>query len=127
MSAGSLASAVHRFHGKTQGQPERPKFYALRVVSDKQVLNAKDSLGAPDGRFAEILPSGQLVLLMEKNFVDIGLLVCKGEEDYGLEGRVHMQDTKVEQQDYAWVIINRDPSDRFDFITVNPNGLGGSG
>jgi hypothetical protein len=31
-------------------------------------------------------------------------------EDYGLEGRVHVQNTQVEPQDYAWMIIHRDPS-----------------
>lgn len=122
LSVGLLASDPGVFLGKThdQEEQERPKFYALRVVSEKNVQNAKDSLGAPDGRYAEILPGGQLVLLMEKNFVDIGTLVCKGEEDYVLEGRAHMQDTHVEQQDYAWMIINRDLSDRFDFITGRP-------
>jgi hypothetical protein len=123
LSASLLPSTPDGFPGKTpwQGQPERPKFYALRVVSEQSVLNAKDSLGAPDGRYAEILPRGQLVVLMENNFIDIGTLVCKGEEDYGLEGRAHVQDTQVEQQDYAWMIINRGPSNPFDFITADPD------
>jgi hypothetical protein len=117
-----LASAPNGFFGKTQdqGQKKRPKFYALRVVSEKNVQNVKDSVGAPDGRFAEILPGGQLVLLMEKRFYDTGTLVCKGDEHYGLEGLVHMQDTGVEQQDYAWMIINRGPSNRFDFVLSGP-------
>jgi len=115
-----LASTPHGFSGKMPGQPERPKFYALRVVSEKNVQNAKDSLGAPDGRYAEIAPGGQLVLQMEKRFYDTGTLVCKGDEHYGLEGLVHMQDTGVEQQDYAWMIINRGPSNRFDFVLSGP-------
>jgi hypothetical protein len=122
LSTGLLASAPNVFSGKTWGQPERSKFFALRVVSEKNVVNAKDSLGAPDGRSAEILPGGQLVLFMERNFIDIGTLVCKGEEDYGLEGRVHVQNTQVEHQDYAWMIIHRDPSNGFDFITVDAGG-----
>ena len=99
-----------------QGKEERSKFYALRVVSEKNVQNAKDSLGAPDGRYAEILPGGQLVLLMEKNFIDSGTVVCKGEADYGLEGWVQMQDTQDEQQNYVWMIIQREPSNRFIFV-----------
>jgi hypothetical protein len=91
-----------------QEKDERPKFYALRVVSEKNILNAKDSLGAPDGRYAEILPGGQLVLLMEKNFILSGTIVCKGEKDYALEGWFHMQDTQDERPDYAWMIISRD-------------------
>jgi hypothetical protein len=96
-----LTSTPHGFSGKMPGQPERPKFYALRIVSEKNVQNAKDSLGAPDGRYAEILPGGQLVLLMEKELylfpgiggnpeggpalADSGSVVGKGEADIGLE------------------------------------------
>jgi hypothetical protein len=123
LSISSLVIAPDGFSGKTQDQVqrERPKFYASRIVSENNVLNAKDSLGAPDGRYAEIQPRGQLVVLMEKSFFDVGTLVCKGEENYGLEGRVHVQDTQVEHQDYAWMIINRGPSNHFDFITVDAN------
>jgi hypothetical protein len=105
LSAGLLARAPSGFTGKAprQDQPQWPKFYALRVVSEKDVLNAKDCLGAPDGRCAEILPGGQLVVLMEKTFIDIGTLVFKGEMDYGLEGWLHVQDTQDERQDYAWI------------------------
>lgn len=122
LSVGLLASLPDGFPGKIQDQKEqeRPKFYALRIVSEKNVQNAKDFLGAPDGRFAEIAPGGRLVLLMEKRFYDTGTLVCKGDEQYGLEGLVHMQDTGVEQQDYAWMIINRDPSNRFNFVLSGP-------
>jgi hypothetical protein len=105
LSAGLLARAPDGFPGKTEraGQPERPRFYAIRIVSEKDVLNAKDCLGAPDGRYAEILPGGQLVVLMEKTFIDIGTLVFKGETDYGLEGLFHVQNTQDERQDYAWI------------------------
>jgi hypothetical protein len=68
LSASLLAHGPSVFPGKAPGQdqPERPKFYALRVVFEKNIQNAKDSLGPPDDRYAEILPGGQLVLLMEK-------------------------------------------------------------
>jgi len=128
LSASILAHTPSSFPGKVlgQNQPERPKFYALRIVFEKEVQNAKDSLGAPDGRYAEILPGRQLVLLMEKNFIDSGTVVCKGEEDYGLEAWVQMQDTQDEQQNYAWMIIQREPSNRFIFLVGDPNsGMGG--
>jgi len=74
----------------------------------------------------EILPGGQFVVLMEKNFIDSGKVVCKGEEDYGLEAWVQMQDTQDEQQNYAWMIIQREPSNRFVFLGCDPNsGMGG--
>jgi hypothetical protein len=86
--------------GQDQNQAERPKFYAVQVVSEKGVLNAKDALGAPDGRYAEILPGGQLVLLMEKKLYVFlvgsqdsgggldysGTVVAKGETAAVLEG-----------------------------------------
>jgi len=116
LSAGLLARALIGFPGKTpgQGQPERPKFYALRVVFEKNVQNPKDSLGAPDGRYAEILSGGQLVVLMENEFysfqiLDSGSVVCKGEANYGLEGWFQIQDTPDKQQNYAWMIIHGDP------------------
>src|SRR4030042_3402858 len=120
LSASLLTHTPTGFAGKAleQDQPERPKFYALSVVCDKKVQHTKDSLGAPDGCFAEILPGGQLVVLMEKPFIDSGKVVCKGEADYGLEGFFHIQDTENERQDYAWIIINRDPlmANRFLFF-----------
>jgi len=61
-----LVSTPDAFSIQRQGQPEPVRFYAVRVVSEKGVLNSKDALGAPDGHYAEILPGGQLVLLMEK-------------------------------------------------------------
>jgi len=116
LSAGILAHAPSGFPGKAPGQdqPERPKFYALRVVFEKNVRNARDSLGAPDGRYAEILPGGQLVVLMENKFyyfqiLHSGSVVYKGEADYGLEGWFKVQDTLDKQQNYAWMIIHGDP------------------
>src|SRR4030042_3176937 len=102
LSAGRLAHTPSGFPGKAleQDQPERPKSYALQVVCEKQVQNGKDSLHPPDGQFAEILPSGQLIMLMENILfpspiigngetaggLDTGSLVGKGETDFGLEG-----------------------------------------
>jgi len=120
LSAGLLARVPSGFPGKTprQGQSERPKFYALQVVFEKKVQNAKDSLSAPDGRYAEILAGGQLVVLMGNKLYpfpifggeplggygqpDSGSVVGKGEADFGLEGWLPMQDTQNKQH-YAWI------------------------
>jgi hypothetical protein len=117
--AGSLlAGTPSGFPGKARGQeqPQRLKFYALGVVCEKNVQNAQDSLGEPDGRYAEILPGGQLVVLMEKNFIDSGTLVCQGDADYGLEGWFRIQDTQDERQNYTWMIIQRESCNRFLFF-----------
>jgi len=131
LSTSLLIRAPRGFPGKVleQDQPERPKFYALSVVCEKKVQHAKDSLGTPDGRYAEILPGGQLVVLMEKTFIDSGNVVCKGEVDYGLEGFFHIQDTEDERQNYAWIIINRDPlmTNRFLFFPGTDIWFGGTG
>ena len=96
-----------------------PKFYALQVVCEKEVQNAKDSLGAPDGSYAEILPGGQLVVLMENKLypfpslgppegggglADSGSVVGKGETDFVLEGWFPMQDTQG-KQNYVWIAL----------------------
>ena len=119
LSMGLLARAPGYPSGKMErpDQPERPKFYAVRVVSEKEVLNAKGSLGAPDGGYTEILPGGQLVVIMEKNFIESGTVVCKGEEGYALEGFFHMQDTQDERQNYLWMSIQRESSNRFTFFS----------
>ena len=119
LSAALLAHSPSGFPGKTpgQGQPERPKFYALRVVFEKNVRNAKDSLGTPDGHNAEILPGGQLVVLMENKLypfpsiigwpeygvvlADSGSVVGKGETDFGLKGWLPMKNTQGKQH-YVW-------------------------
>jgi len=119
LSAAFLAAAPNGFPGKTpgQGQLERSKFYALQVIFEKNVQDAKDSLGAPDGRHAEILPGGQLVVLMEKKLypfpifrgwlegggglADSGSVVGKGETDFSLEGWFLKQTTQCKQH-YVW-------------------------
>jgi len=99
-----------------QNKPDSQKFYALRVVSEREVQNTKDSLSAPDGNYAEILPGGQLVVLMEDILlpslisgwgenpvcVDSGSIVGKGGMDFGLEGRFIWQDTQGEQH-HEWI------------------------
>jgi hypothetical protein len=119
LSAALLANAPSGFPGKTlgQGQPERPKFHALRVVFEKNVRNAKDSLGAPDGHNAEILPGGQLVVLMENKLypfpsiigwpecgiilADSGSIVGRAKTDFSLEGWLPMKNTQGKQH-YVW-------------------------
>ena len=119
LSAALLAHDPSGFPGKTPGQdqPERPKFYALRVVFERNVLDAKDSLGSPDGHNAEILPSGQLVVLMENKLypfpyiiswpeysivlADSGSVVGKGGKDFGLEGWLPMKNTQGKQH-FTW-------------------------
>jgi hypothetical protein len=99
------------------GQPEWPKFYAICVVSEKDVLNAINSLGAPDGCYTEILPGGQLVVIMENKLylfpivggnlegggapADSGSVVGKGVADFSLEGWLSMKDTQ-DKQHYTW-------------------------
>jgi hypothetical protein len=120
LSSALLTPAPSGFPGKTpgQGQPERQKFYAHRVVFEKNVQNAKDSLGAPDGRNAKILPGGQLVVLMENKLypfpsisgwpeggvglADSGSVVSKGETNFGLEGWLPMKNTRGKQH-YVWI------------------------
>jgi hypothetical protein len=122
LSASILATAPSGFPGKAPGQdqPQREKFYALGVVCEKDVQNAEDSLGAPDGRSAEILPGGQLVVLMENKLyplpiiswipegggvmADSGSVVGKGGLDIGLEGWCPWQDTQGKQH-YDWMIL----------------------
>jgi hypothetical protein len=119
LSAGLVAPVPSAFPGKTPGQdqPQKPIFYALQVVCEKNVQNAKDSLGAPDGRCAEILPGGQLVMLMENKLYpllmvgwnpegggvpDSGSIVGKGEADFALEGWFPILDTQGKQH-YDWI------------------------
>jgi hypothetical protein len=116
---GLKTSAPSAFPEKAPGQeqPERPKFYALRVVSQNDVLNAEDSLGAPDNRCAEILPDGQIVIFMENKLypfptysapgrgvrlADSGSIVGKTETDFVLEGWLPQEDTQGTQHD-VWV------------------------
>lgn len=94
-----------------RGQEERPKFYASRVISEENVKNAKEALGEPDGRYAEIAPGGRMVLLMENRIYpsmtsDDGLVVCKGEANFGMEGWFLLAGTKDAPQ-FAWMPLVR--------------------
>jgi hypothetical protein len=122
LSASILAPAPSGFPGKAPGQnqPQRVEFYALGVVCEKNVQDAKDSLGAPDGRYAEILPGGQLIVLMENKLypfpiiswnpegggamADSGSVVGKGGADFSFEGWCPWQDTQGKQH-YDWMIL----------------------
>jgi hypothetical protein len=118
--AGFLASGTSSSPGRAKGrrQSEGPKFYALRVVSEKDVANAENSVGAPDGRFAEIMPGGQLVLLMEKKLSVFpvgsdsggglaysGVIVSKGDTDSLLEG--WLANHKARGAGRAWVPLGQ--------------------
>jgi hypothetical protein len=118
LAASLLAPAPSGLSGRApwQDKPQRPKFYAVQAVCERNVQNPKDSLGAPDGRYAKILPGGQLVVLIEKNFIDSGTLVCKGEADYALEGWFRIQDMQDERQNYTWIIIQRESCNHFLFF-----------
>jgi len=119
LSVGLLVRAPSELPGKwpRQGQSERPRFYALKVVSEKNVLNAKDSLSAPDGLFAKILQGGQLILFMENKLhsfpglgrpgeggspADSGSVVGRGGADFSLEGWFARQNMEG-RQDYDWI------------------------
>jgi len=118
LAFGSVASAPNGLSIQNQGQQEQRRFYAVRVVSEKNVLNAKDALGPPDGRYAEILPGGQLVLLMEKELevfpgglqdYGVGLaysgaIVAKGETPGLLEAWIPIKNAKGEEC-YDWISI----------------------
>jgi hypothetical protein len=113
--AGALVCVANGFD-KSQDQREGSKFYALQVVLERNVQNANDSLGEPDGRSAEIQPDGQLEVLMEKILsashffgggenpvcIDSGSIVGRGEEEFGLEGRFVWRDAQGDEQ-HEWV------------------------
>jgi hypothetical protein len=96
LSTGPAAGAPGR-------QAERPKFYATEVVSDRDVLDPADCLGAPDGRYAQIQPGGEITLRLEERLFDLGTIVCVGETDIGVEGWFHVGDSGDERKDYAWI------------------------
>jgi hypothetical protein len=117
LSGGIIVGARPSCYRHDQEKEERPKFYAFRVVSEKNVQNAKDSLGTPDGRYAEILPGGQLVLQMEKGFclfvlgwnqegmeMISGSVVGKGGADIGLEVWSPWQDREGAHYN-GWVAV----------------------
>jgi len=101
------------------GQPKRPKFYAIRVVSEKDVIHARNSLGAPDGRDTEILPGGKLVVILEKKLFpflitgslesgpglpDSGSIVGKGGEYIRLEGCLEREDAHI-KSGCKWIVL----------------------
>ncbi len=145
LSVGLLATTPGGFFGKAQdqGQQEKPRFYALRVVSEKNVKNAKDSLGAPDGHYAEILPGGQLVLLMEKRLYVFpvgsqdyggglaynGVIVAKGETTSVFEGWLPINE--AQGGGHAWITIGQaltiyyilpEPIMRADLVRITNTG-----
>ena len=119
LSGGIIVGARASCYRHDKEKEEKPKFYALRVVSETNVQNAKDSLGSPDGRYAEIQPGGKLLLLMEKELhpfpslggnqeggglPDSGSVVGKGGADFSLDGCLTTQDTQ-DKQHSAWVLL----------------------
>ncbi len=86
-------------------QPDRQKFFAVQILTGKNVLRTRDALGTPDERYAEIPPGEQLTVLMAQKFIDFGTIISKGEMDYSLEGLFQMQDTGDPRQDYAWMLF----------------------
>lgn len=121
LSAGLTARALGCPSVKIEspGQAERPKFYAIRVVSEKDVINARNSLGAPDGRDTEILPGGRLVVILEKKLFpflitgslesgpglpDSGSIVGKGGEHIRLEGCLEREDAQI-KSGCEWIVL----------------------
>jgi hypothetical protein len=95
--------------GGGQEQEERPQFYARDIVIEQNVKNAREVLGEPDGRFAEIGVGGQLVVLMKKRIIpsaafDDGQVICQGEASFGLEGWFLQAGTEEAPQ-YAWMVL----------------------
>jgi len=94
-----------------QSGEERPKFYVDRIISDENVKDPMNILGAPDGRAAEIAVGGRMVLQMEKPIFpssgfDDGTVVCEGEANFGLEGWFLVGGTKDSPQ-FAWMPLVR--------------------
>jgi hypothetical protein len=109
VSTGLFAAAFHFVSclRAGQGQEERPKFYVSRVISEQNVKNGLEVVGKPDGRYAEVAPSGQMVLWMESRIypsttLDDGTVVCKGDASFGLEGWFLVAGTKESPQ-FAWM------------------------
>jgi hypothetical protein len=149
LSGGIIVGARPSCYRHDQEKKEWPEFYALRVVSEKDVQNAKDSLGAPDGRYAEILPGGQLVLQMEKGFclfvlgsnqeegVEMisGSVVGKGGADIGLEVWSPWQEREGKRYN-GWVAVGLsakgfsipiDPGLSYDSKGISPPFIGNTG
>jgi hypothetical protein len=114
--------------GRMQSDEERPKFYVDRVISEENVTNPMNILGAPDGRAAEIAVGGRMVLQMQKpifpSAVDDGTVVCEGEANFGLEGWILAGGTEGSPQ-YAWMPLVRGYSTG-GFRLTSPAGIGGT-
>ncbi|MGA2533736.1 MAG: hypothetical protein ABSG19_11960 [Candidatus Aminicenantales bacterium] len=109
LSGGIIAAGRARVSVMSPGraQEERPKFYATRVISEQGVVNSREALGEPDGRYAEIAPGGQMVLLMESKIYpsttfDDGIVFVKEQADYGLEGWFPESGSKKDPG-FAWM------------------------
>jgi hypothetical protein len=129
LSAALIAFSATGLCPKAPGQvePERPKFYALQIVSEKKVQDAKNTLGPPDGRYAEILPCGQLVLFMAEklysfpsagglnegpSYFDSGSVLGQGGMDFSLEGWFGWRDEQGGQH-YDWMPLGLSTSGFF--------------
>jgi hypothetical protein len=94
---------------QTLEQEDRPIFFASRVLYQQDVVDPDAVLGEPDDDFAEILPGGQMIFLMEDRIYpsmasDDGLILCEGDIDYGLAGWFPVGDSQNPQQ-YAWLAL----------------------
>jgi hypothetical protein len=129
--AAARAAAPSPQPGREQEQGERPKLYARSVVFELNVKNSRDALGEPDGRFAEIAPGGQLVLLLEDRIYpsatfDAGVVVTKEESQYGLEGWFLVSGTPQDPQ-FAWMPLVRGQSPASFRLAVMEAGEGSAG
>ncbi len=80
-----------------------PEFYADKVVDQDLVVDGGNALGEPDGRYAEIMPGGELVVSMPEpirysDAADDGRVITKGGARYGLAGLFPM----TEEGELAW-------------------------
>jgi len=112
LSAGSSAvRAGFPGIGESQGQPEWPKFFAVEIGSETDVLDPENALGKPDDAYAEILPGGELIIVMEQEFyfspispgiggpgeggaADSGSVAGRGGADIDLEGLFPVRDSE---------------------------------
>jgi len=102
--------------GRGQEEPDRPKFYAKRILFEQNVKNADDALGEPDGRAAEIGPGGHLIVLMEERIYpslnyDDGYVVLLEDSRFNVEGWFPMTGTQKPSQ-FAWIAMVRGQSPR---------------
>lgn len=74
------------------------KFYAKEYFNPgtNLVINPEYVMGKPDNKYSEILPNGELTVIMEKPFSKLmfyaeGRIVSKNESDYSVAALVHME------------------------------------